>query len=135
LADIVYPAESTTTRPLAGNDHTGPCRKPIDATAADSPIEEIRGCRRLYDAQKSGHALGTGGRDPVSTVVAHHPDLPVLYVSGLAKGLTDDVIEPGATIVSKPFTASTLLCAVRTLIDGMSAVDPVNRSAVNEIAT
>ena len=48
----------------------------------------------------------------------HRPDTLVLYMSGYAGDLMNryGVLEPGVTVLPKPFTNDALLTAVRTMI-------------------
>ncbi|MGC4070270.1 MAG: response regulator [Polyangiaceae bacterium] len=60
------------------------------------------------------------GKELVTKLVATHPTVKVLYMSGF----TDDalghhgVLEPGTPFIAKPFTADQLKRKVRQVLDG-----------------
>jgi two-component system cell cycle sensor histidine kinase/response regulator CckA len=64
-----------------------------------------------------------GGRDLVARLLAQHPHLNVLYMSGY----TDDalgarsVLEAGATLLAKPFTPRELVSTVRQVLDATAS--------------
>jgi CheY-like chemotaxis protein len=62
---------------------------------------------------------GLGGREVARRVVEMKPEARVLYVSGYTNDAIgkDGVQDEGIEFLPKPFTASTLLDRVRTLLD------------------
>jgi len=62
---------------------------------------------------------GLDGRALAGALRLHHPETRVLYVSGHAEEVIAKrgVLEPGIEFLPKPFTASSLLARVRTVLD------------------
>ncbi len=62
---------------------------------------------------------GLDGRALANELVRRDPDLRVLYVSGHAEDVivTRGVVEPGLAFLPKPFTASSLLARVCSVLD------------------
>jgi FixJ family two-component response regulator len=54
------------------------------------------------------------GREVAARAQALRPDLPVLYMSGYAHDVlhTQGTLDPGVTLLEKPFTEQTLLSHV-----------------------
>jgi PAS domain S-box-containing protein len=65
------------------------------------------------------------GNEVAAHIRQHHPDIPVLYMSGYAKPvLTENGTLPeGVTIVEKPFTSRELLDRVHTILHPATATD------------
>jgi signal transduction histidine kinase len=63
---------------------------------------------------------GESGRDLARRVLGSWPETKVLYVSGYAEGPTggENVLEPGAHFLQKPFTPDALVRKVREALDG-----------------
>lgn len=63
------------------------------------------------------------GPELAERMLADHPNMRVLFVSGYADALLDDqgAIGPGVTILPKPFTGSALRRAVRSVLDEVAA--------------
>jgi signal transduction histidine kinase/CheY-like chemotaxis protein len=61
---------------------------------------------------------GTSGRDLAEHLQASRPGLPVLFMSGYTSDVIArrGILEPGITVVEKPFTTSDLLRKVRELL-------------------
>ena len=71
--------------------------------------------------------LPTGfGVEVARRAAVSRPDLPVLYVSGLAKAdaVRQGLLDPGARLLQKPFRREALAEAVRAAIAGEPAPDP-----------
>jgi CheY-like chemotaxis protein len=60
------------------------------------------------------------GRDLATRLRQHRPDTPVLYMSGYAAPIMTEqgTLEPGVTVLPKPFTETALLHALRAAING-----------------
>jgi signal transduction histidine kinase len=80
------------------------------AELADRPIDLL-----LTDVIMPG---GMSGRDLAERLQASRPGLPVLFMSGYTADViaTRGILEPGITVVEKPFTTSDLLGKVRELL-------------------
>ncbi len=80
------------------------------AELADTPIDLL-----LTDVIMPG---GMSGRDLAERLQAARPGLPVLFMSGYTADViaTRGILEPGITVVEKPFTTSDLLGKVRELL-------------------
>jgi len=80
------------------------------AELADTPIDLL-----LTDVIMPG---GMTGRDLAERLQAARPGLPVLFMSGYTADViaTRGILEPGITVVEKPFTTSDLLGKVRALL-------------------
>jgi CheY-like chemotaxis protein len=80
------------------------------AELADKPIDLL-----LTDVIMPG---GMSGRDLADRLQAARPGLPVLYMSGYTADViaTRGILDPGITVVEKPFTTSDLLGKVRELL-------------------
>jgi two-component system, cell cycle sensor histidine kinase and response regulator CckA len=61
---------------------------------------------------------GGTGRDLAREIVAHRPDIKVLYMSGYPEvgGAPKGVLEPGVPFLSKPFTRDVLLAKLHQLL-------------------
>ncbi len=61
---------------------------------------------------------GISGRDLAERLQANRPGLPVLFMSGYTADViaTRGILEPGITVVEKPFTTADLLGKVRALL-------------------
>ncbi|MHB8450818.1 MAG: ATP-binding protein, partial [Mycobacteriales bacterium] len=61
---------------------------------------------------------GLTGRDLAERLRERRPDLPVLYTSGYSAEViaTQGILDPGVTLVEKPFTGEDLLAKVRGLL-------------------
>jgi two-component system cell cycle sensor histidine kinase/response regulator CckA len=61
---------------------------------------------------------GMTGRDLAERLQEARPGLPVLFMSGYTADVvaTRGILEPGITVVEKPFTTSDLLGKVRALL-------------------
>jgi len=61
---------------------------------------------------------GLSGRDLAERLQANQPDLRVLFMSGYSADIiaTRGILDPGITVVEKPFTSSDLLGKVRELL-------------------
>ncbi|HET9597910.1 MAG TPA: ATP-binding protein [Anaeromyxobacteraceae bacterium] len=66
---------------------------------------------------------GLDGRAVANALRSHHPALQVLFVSGYSSDVlaTRGVLDPDVELLSKPFTASTLLARVRAILDAPAA--------------
>ena len=80
------------------------------AELADKPIDLL-----LTDVIMPG---GISGRDLAERLQAARPGLPVLFMSGYTADViaTRGILEPGITVVEKPFTTADLLGKVRALL-------------------
>lgn len=80
------------------------------AEVADRPIDLL-----LTDVIMPG---GMSGRDLAERLQAARPGLPVLFMSGYTADViaARGILEPGITVVEKPFTTSDLLGKVRELL-------------------
>ncbi len=60
-----------------------------------------------------------GGRELYRKLKTTQPNLRVLFVSGYTDGLVnqDDLSEPGAAFLAKPFSATSLPSKVRKVLD------------------
>ena len=64
---------------------------------------------------------GATGREVVDAVVARRPDTRFLYISGHPRDVFEHASQMGAHVfLQKPFTADTLLQAVREVLDGVT---------------
>jgi len=63
---------------------------------------------------------GMNGRQMADAARAHRPDLNVLFITGFAENalLNNGQLEPGMTVLTKPFSVETLAARVREMIDG-----------------
>jgi len=66
------------------------------------------------------------GPELANALRTHHPDLPVLYMSGYtAASLGPQLhLDENSMLIEKPFTRSTLLAAIRTLAGPQPTNDP-----------
>jgi signal transduction histidine kinase len=80
------------------------------AELAEEPIDLL-----LTDVIMPG---GMSGRDLAERLQADRPGLPVLFMSGYTADViaTRGILEPGITVVEKPFTTADLLGKVRALL-------------------
>jgi two-component system cell cycle sensor histidine kinase/response regulator CckA len=62
---------------------------------------------------------GMGGRDVVAWMATHRPEAKAIYLSGYSRGGPgqQDLPDPAARFVDKPFTAATLLRTIRQALD------------------
>jgi PAS domain S-box-containing protein len=62
---------------------------------------------------------GMPGRELASLLTRERPDLPVLFMSGYAAAIMDEqgVLEPGVSVLPKPFSETGLLAAVRGVVE------------------
>jgi FixJ family two-component response regulator len=62
---------------------------------------------------------GMLGDELAAQLLARRPDTRVLFMSGYAGDLMNryGVLQPGVTVLPKPFTKNELLTAVRSMID------------------
>ena len=82
---------------LAAHDHEGP----IDLLVTDVVMP------------------GVGGRTLAERLRIERPDLAVLFVSGYADGLTDDLdLSPRTAFLAKPFRTDELVRKVREALAG-----------------
>ncbi|MEX1104365.1 MAG: response regulator, partial [Dehalococcoidia bacterium] len=63
---------------------------------------------------------GMLGQEAAQRLHASRPELKVLFTSGYASSVTgvSAMVEEGAALLEKPFSAQSLLSAVRQLLDG-----------------
>jgi FixJ family two-component response regulator len=61
---------------------------------------------------------GLRGDELAARLLQRRPATKILFMSGHAGDLMSDhgTLEPGVTVLSKPFTANELLTAIRTMI-------------------
>jgi PAS domain S-box-containing protein len=62
---------------------------------------------------------GMPGRELAERLTAQRPDTAVLYMSGFAAAIMDEqgILEPGVTVLTKPFSVPGLLTALRNTLD------------------
>ncbi len=80
------------------------------AELSDTPVDLL-----LTDVVMPG---GLSGRDLAQRLQQNQPDLPVLFMSGYNADAiaTRGILDPGITVVEKPFTSFDLLGKVRELL-------------------
>jgi PAS domain S-box-containing protein len=76
---------------------------------------------------------GKSGPDLALDVKRDRPDISILYASGYTGDIIahQGVLDPGITLLSKPFSKETLLNTVRTVLDEKTALPP----AVTEVSS
>lgn len=62
---------------------------------------------------------GMNGRQMAEAARIHRPDLKVLFITGFAEPtmLNSEQLEPGISLLTKPFTIETLAARMRELIE------------------
>jgi two-component system, cell cycle sensor histidine kinase and response regulator CckA len=94
-----------------------------DGAQALAELDGLRIDLLLTDVVMPG---GMTGRDLASQLELLRPGVPVLFMSGYNADAiaTRGVLEPGITVVEKPFTSAELLRKVRELLTGAPDPDP-----------
>ena len=66
------------------------------------------------------------GKEVAAAVREIYPSTPVLYMSGYAHGVltSQGRLDPGITLVTKPFSAGELIDKIRETLDQAAASDP-----------
>ncbi len=82
--------------------------------------------RRLFELYDGGISLlltdvvmpAEGGREVAASLLAHKPDLPVLYISGYTEdsNVVMDLANPRTGFLQKPFATAELLAAIRPVL-------------------
>ncbi len=97
-------------------------RRGFHAIVAGDSEEAIATCREHdgdIDVLLTDLGLpGVSGGDLSRTAAALRPSMRVVYISGLPKDIavTKGLIDPDSLLVKKPFTAETLIEALRTVL-------------------
>jgi CheY-like chemotaxis protein len=65
---------------------------------------------------------GMGGRELAQELISRYGAFPVLYISGYTHDalLAESVLEPGETLLSKPFSTQQLVNTLRDVMEGVS---------------
>ncbi|GGK83062.1 response regulator [Mangrovihabitans endophyticus] len=101
-------------------------RRGIDALTAGS-LDEAVAVARNHDGDIAVLVAdlglpGSSGAELARVIGELRPGIGVVYISGLPADIAADkgLIDPGATLVKKPFTADSLTAAVRAALDERS---------------
>ena len=135
----VFPAGGTETILLVEDEETVRtvvCRLLEQAgyriLAAADPDEALRLSR---EHQGPIHLLftdvvmpGSSGRELAGRILAQHPQLKVLFMSGYTENaiIHHGVLDPGISFINKPFKYETLINKVREVLDGPSPAETGN---------
>jgi CheY-like chemotaxis protein len=110
----------------------------VDAEDGESALRLIQHRRDAIDVVLTDLVMpGIDGFDVVDVLADHHPDLPVVCMSGYANQL--DGRRLAAPVIPKPFTAEDLRAAIAPLIERSRALKGAAREhlrcAADRIAT
>lgn len=74
------------------------------------------------------------GKELATSICELYPYIRVLYMSGYAQPVlaSQGTLDPGVTLVEKPFTATTLLNRIREVLDGAPALPPRHPVPTND---
>jgi two-component system, cell cycle sensor histidine kinase and response regulator CckA len=70
---------------------------------------------------------GMNGRELAQKMIAKYPSVRVIYTSGYTGSISthEDLFDPGATLIEKPFSRTTLLRKVRDALDVQKESEPI----------
>jgi hypothetical protein len=62
-------------------------------------------------------------------MIAKYPSVRVIYTSGYTGSISthEDLFDPGATLIEKPFSRTTLLRKVRDALDIQKESEPISK--------
>jgi PAS domain S-box-containing protein len=93
----------------------------LEASNADEALEIVRHGARVIDLLLTDVVMpGRSGKDLATAVVASSPSTRVLFMSGYSQNVIvhRGVLDPGITLIEKPFSMDELLRKVREVLDG-----------------
>jgi hypothetical protein len=118
---VLLVEDEASVRELAARVLRGQGYTVLEAADGGQALRELTDPGRVIDLLLTDVVLrGIGGKELAQRVTALRPGLPVLFMSGYANPVLTQhgVLEPGLTLLEKPFTATTLARKVRDVIDG-----------------
>jgi len=125
---VLLVEDDETVRQLAARVLRGRGYDVLEAKNGDEALRWLSDPERTIDALLTDAVLpGLGGRELARQATALRPDLPVLFVSGYATPVLTQqgILDAGVNLLEKPFSASSLARALRSVIDrGSLQPDP-----------
>lgn len=94
----------------------------LEAKDGSEALEIVRQAGSRPDALVTDLMMPiTGGRELVTLLKQQYGAFPVLYISGYTEeaGMSESVLEPGAILLTKPFSMQRLVEALRHVLDGV----------------
>lgn len=92
-----------------------------EATNGAEALELLNGSAEGFDILLTDLIMPRmGGRELAQRLRSLRPELPVLYMSGYSndEAFREGVVEPGASLISKPFAPAELLKVLGTVLEG-----------------